>query len=244
MATTSPTQTAEQIWQNLTDEERRQIIASIPTREQLNPAIEVQAGPAIAQLETQQQVSVSPQPMQTTQPVQPAVSPYYTTQGGNMPQQSQLQQQQMAQLQAQQAAQAQLLQQQQQQALIQQQQQAEQQRLLQAQAQAQAQQEQKDEGNWFERNWQWLIGLLVAAGVAIFAFFKIKKYKDETKQTQATNSALSEKITGLKDQVNQLKGNSNNSNNSEGGTLANNSQLYTQETVDKLNSLINGKDRI
>ncbi len=228
---------ANQTWQNASDQERANVIASIPTREQLEPAIQAQVGSTLDAMEQQQQSDTQQQQLYTQQQGQ-------TYQQGN-PQDQLAQAQYAAQLQAQQNEQQTLLQQQQQQQL-------EEERQKQAQAQAQIQQkkDEEDNKNWFERNWDWLLGVLAAVGIAIFAWIKIKKYKDETKATQATNSELGEKISDLKEKVNNLKDGSNNNSgntenkNNDGSTLANNSSVYTQETVDQINSLLSGKDRI
>ncbi len=107
----------------------------------------------------------------------------------------------------------------------------------------QEQQQQKEEKGWFERNWDWLLSAAIALGIGAFAYFKIDKYKDKTKETQQTNSQLQEKISSLTEEVSALTNTSNSTTNTDtGSTLSNNSTVYTQDTVDQINKLLAGSN--
>ncbi len=62
----------------------------------------------------------------------------------------------------------------------------------------------KEEGNWWSRNWTWILGVIGILATAGLAYFFIRKYKKDADKSKTESANLQTKITDLKNQVNDL----------------------------------------
>lgn len=112
---------------------------------------------------------------------------------------------------------------------------------------SQAMQENK---NFLQRNWELLLGALAVVGIGIFSYLNIRKSNKKAKQAKQENAALSEKVSSLQTQLDDLKNpdktpSTDNSNTSTNGTLGNNAVIVDSNVLaEQINNMIKDNSRV